>query len=119
MVVCDEGGLTVKVLSSDGSRLLHTINDPGCANPRFALCHQKMIFVSYYLESDVKVFSKNGKFLHSICNPESGDQQTSVPAGFAIDKFNNLVVCDRWKSDGFYIFTLTVKPGQAFPSLTN
>ena len=106
MVVCDEGNLTVKVLSSDGSRLLHTINDPGCANPRFALCHQKMIFVSYYLESDVKVFSKNRKFLHSIWNPESGCQQTSVPAGFAIDKFSNLVVCDRWKSDGFHIFTL-------------
>ena len=106
MVVCDEGDLTVKVLSSDGSRLLHTINDPGCANPRFALCHQKMIFVSYYLESDVKVFSKNGKFLHSIRNNETGDGQTSAPAGFAIDKFNNLVVCDRWKSDGFHIFTL-------------
>ena len=106
MVVCDEGDLTVKVLSSDGSLLLHTINDPGCANPRFALCHQKMIFVSYYLESDVKVFSKNGKFLHSICNNEPGDGQTSAPAGFAIDKFNNLVVCDRWKSDGFHIFTL-------------
>ena len=106
MVVCDEGDLTVKVLSSDGSRLLHTINDPGCANPRFALCHQKMIFVSYYLESDVKVFSKSGKFLHSICNNEPGDGQTSAPAGFAIDKFNNLVVCDRWKSDGFHIFTL-------------
>ena len=82
-------------LSSDGSRLLHIINDPGCANPRFALCHQKIIFVSYYLESDVKVFSKNRKFLHSIWNPESGCQQTSVPAGFAIDKFSNLVVCDR------------------------
>ena len=109
MVVCDEGDLTVKVLSSDGSRLLHTINDPGCANPRFALCHQKMIFVSYYLESDVKVFSKNGKFLHSICNNEPGDGQTSAPAGFAIDKFNNLVVCDRWKSDGFHIFTLKGK----------
>lgn len=106
MVVCDEGDLTVKVLSSDGSRLLHTINDPGFANPRFALCHQKMIFVSYYLESDVKVFSKNGTFLHSICNNEPGDGQTSAPAGFAIDKFNNLVVCDRWKSDGFHIFTL-------------
>ena len=106
MVVCDEGDLTVKVLSSDGSRLLHTINDPGCANPRFALCHQKMIFVSYYLESDVKVFSKNGTFLHSICNNEPDDGQTSAPAGFAIDKFNNLVVCDRWKSDGFHIFTL-------------
>ena len=37
MVVCDEGDLTVKVLSSVGSRLLHTINDPGWANPRFAL----------------------------------------------------------------------------------
>ena len=45
-------------------------------------------------------------YIHSICNPESGGQQTSVPVGFAIDKFNNLVICDRWKSDGFHIFTL-------------
>ena len=91
LVVCDWGDHTVKVLSSDGSQLLLTIRESANALPRHAVCHQKTIFVSYYLAGIVKVFSeKDGVFLYSI-----GVSKLSYPLGLEVDRFDNLVVCDR------------------------
>ena len=91
LVVCDWGDHTVKVLSSDGSQLLLTIRESANALPRHAVCYQKMIFVSYYLAGIVKVFSeKVGVFLYSI-----GISKLSTPVGLEVDRFDNLVVCDR------------------------
>ena len=104
MVVCDWGDHTVKVLSSDGPQLLLTIRESANALPRHALCHQKMIFVSYYLAGIVKVFSeKDGVFLYSI-----GVSNLSTPVGLEVDRFDNLVVCDRDKTR-LQIFTLDGK----------
>ena len=104
LVVCDWGDHTVKVLSSDGSQLLLTIRESADALPRHALCHQKMIFVSYYLAGIVKVFSeKDGVFLYSI-----GVSNLSTPVGLEVDRFDNLVVCDRDKAR-LQIFTLDGK----------
>ena len=104
LVVCDWGDHTVKVLSSDGSQLLLTIRESANALPRHALCHQKMIFVSYYLAGIVKVFSeKDGVFLYSI-----GVSNLSTPVGLEVDRFDNLVVCDRDKAR-LQIFTLDGK----------
>ena len=101
LVVCDH---TVKVLSSDGSQLLLTIPNSANALPRHAVCHQKMIFVSYSLEGIVKVFSeKDGVFLYSI-----GISKLSNPLGLEVDRFDNLVVCDRDKAR-LQIFTLDGK----------
>ena len=104
LVVCDWGDHTVKVLSSDGSQLLLTIPNSANALPRHAVCHQKMIFVSYSLEGIVKVFSeKDGVFLYSI-----GISKLSNPLGLEVDRFDNLVVCDRDKAR-LQIFTLDGK----------
>ena len=104
MVVCDWGDRTVKVLSSDGSQLLLTIRESANNLPRHAVCHQKMIFVSYYLAGVVKVFSeKDGVFLYSI-----GISNLSSPVGLEVDRFDNLVVCDRDKAR-LQIFTLDGK----------
>ena len=105
MVVCDSGYSAVKVLSSDGLRLLLTISDPDRVTPWYAVCHQNMFFVSYPESSIVKVFSENGVFLYNIGPSESGDGHLSSPVGFAIDRFNNLVVCDQHKAR-LQIFTL-------------
>ena len=64
-----------------------------------------MFFVSYPESSIVKVFSENGVFLYNIGPSESGDGHLSCPVGFAIDRFNNLVVCDQHKAR-LQIFTL-------------
>ena len=104
LVVCDWGDHTVKVLSSDGSQLLLTIRESANGLPRHAVCHQKMIFVSYYWAGVVKVFSeKDGVFLYSI-----GFSKPSYPLGLEVDRFDNLVVCDRHNAR-VQIFTLDGK----------
>ena len=104
LVVCDWGDHTVKVLSSDGSQLLLTIRESANALPRHAISHQKMIFVSCYLAGVVKVFSeKDGVFLYSI-----GVSNLSSPVGLEVDRFDNLVVCDR-DNARLQIFTLDGK----------
>ena len=95
MIVCDWGDKSVKVLSPDGTELLQSFSAPDCdASPSFAVCHQDMFFVSYRLLHCVKVFSKEGVFLYDIGSEGSGDGELNEPAVLAIDKFNNLIVCD-------------------------
>ena len=104
LVVCNWGDHTVRVLSSDGSQLLLTIRESANALPRHAISHQKMIFVSCYLAGVVKVFSeKDGVFLYSI-----GVSNLSSPVGLEVDRFDNLVVCDR-DNARLQIFTLDGK----------
>ena len=57
-----------------------------------------MFFVSYPWAGNVKVFTKNGAFLKSIGGLESDNGQLSRPVGLAIDRFDNLVVCDYDKA---------------------
>ena len=82
----------MKVLSFDDTKLIQTIKAPYCyESPWFALFvyHQGMFFVSY-----VKTFSDEGQFFYEIGCKGSGDGQLRRPQGLAIDKVDNLVVCD-------------------------
>ena len=108
MVVCDEGDNTVKVLSPDGTQLLLTISDPNHARPWSAVSHQDMFVASYYSTNNVKVFSKDGVFLHSIGTFGSGDGQLRSPTSLSVDRFSNLVVCD-YDNRRLQIFTLNGK----------
>lgn len=107
-MVCDWGDHAVKILSSDGSQLLLTISDPDSTCPWLSVCHQNMFFVSYPVAGCVKVFSEDGGFLRSIGMSESYDGQLTLPLGLAIDRFNNLVVCDYVKRR-LQIFTVDGK----------
>ena len=93
MVVCDNGDNTVKVLSSNGAQLLHTIRAPGLVFrvASSVVCHQNMFFVSYPLAHSVKVFGEDGVFLYSIGTPGYGDGQLNFPVGLTVDRFNNLM----------------------------
>ena len=96
MIVTNFGDKSVKVLSPDGTELLQSFSAPDCdASPWFAVCHQDMFFVSYGWAHCVKMFSKEGVFLYDIGSGGSGDGQLKQPDGLTIDKFNNLIVCDR------------------------
>ena len=55
---------------------------------------QERFFVSDAKANCVKVFNEEGNFLYNIGSEGSGDGQLNGPAGLAIDKFNNLIVCD-------------------------
>ena len=95
IIVCDKGDKSVKVLSPDGTELLQSFSTPDCdASPWFAVYHQDMFFVSYGRAHCVKAFTMEGVFLYDIGSEGSGDGQLSSPTGLAIDKFNNLIVCD-------------------------
>ena len=108
LVVCDWGDHAVKILSSDGSQLLLTISDPDSTCPWLSVCHQNMFFVSYPVAGCVKVFSEDGGCLRSIGMSESDDGRLTLPLGLAIDRFNNLVVCDYVKRR-LQIFTVDGK----------
>ena len=108
MVVCDDGDNTVKVLTPDGRQLILTIRDSDHARPFSAVSHQDIFVVSYYSRHNVKVFSNDGVCLYNIDTHGSGDGQLHCPAGLAVDRFSNLVVCDPGNSR-IQIFTLDGK----------
>ena len=109
MIVTYFGDDSVKVVSPDGTELLQSFSAPDCdASPLFAVYHQDMFFVSYFPGHCVKVFSKEGVFLYDIGSGGSGDGQLDHPDGLAIDKFNNLIVCD-WGNNRLQVFSLDGK----------
>ena len=105
MLVCDCDDNTVKVLSPDGTELLKSFSARDCDKPpRCALHHQDRFFVCYALAHCVKVFNDEGEFLYDIGTEGSG--KLRYPAGLAVDKFNNLIVCSY---ENVKIFTLEGK----------
>ena len=95
LIVTNYGDYSVKVLSPDGTELLQSFSAPDCDDfPWFVVYHHDMFFVSYGRAHCVKVFSKEGVFLYDIGSGGSGDGQLNKLDGLAIDKFNNLIVCD-------------------------
>ncbi|KAL9967791.1 hypothetical protein ACROYT_G026085 [Oculina patagonica] len=107
MVVCDWDDKTVKVLSPDGTELLQSIRAPDCdAFPYLALYHQDMFYVSFRRAADVKAFNSEGVYLYDI--GKEGPGKLISPIGLAVDKFNNLIVCDNHNSR-VQVFTLDGK----------
>ena len=105
MLVCDHGDDKVKVLSPDGKEVLQFFSAPGCRkSPRFAIRHQDRFFVSYTFAYLVKVFNNEGEFLYDIGRKKPG--KLRFPFGLAVDKFNNLLVCD---DENVHVFTLEGK----------
>jgi len=95
VIVCDVGDQKVKVLSPDGVELLQYLRAPNrTQSPEFACYHHDMFFVSYLWAHCVKVFSKEGVFLHDIGSEGSPEVQLTHPMGLAVDGFDNLIVCD-------------------------
>ena len=93
IIVCDSGDLCIKLLSADGAILLKSFRlENYDAFPWFAVYHRKKYFVSYRMGPCVKVFNEQGEYLRDF-------GQFHSPAGLAIDKFNNLVVCNAVQSD--------------------
>ena len=88
IIVCDSGDISVKVLSPDGTEMLQAFRVSNYdAFPWCAVHHQEKYFVSYRMGHCVKVFNEEGVPLYDI-------RQFDGPAGLAIDKCNQLIVCD-------------------------
>ena len=109
LLVCDWSDDAIKVLSPDGTKLMQTIKAPNCdESPWFAVHYESMYFVSYDSAHCVKVFSDEGQLLYEIGSKESREGQLKGPKGLAIDKSENLVVCDN-ENNRLQIFSLDGK----------
>ena len=73
--------------------------------PSYAIHHEDRFFVSYQKKHCVKVFNEDGDFLYNIGASQNSKELLISPLGLAIDKFNNLIICD---TDGcrLQVFTL-------------
>ena len=92
ITVCDQKSNEVTVISSDGTGLVTRIAaSEHDQSMKYAIYHEETgcFFVSDSKTDCVKVFDANGNFLYDI-----GRGRLSYPVGLAIDKFNNLIVCD-------------------------
>ena len=99
IIVCDSGDRSVKLLSPDGTKLLKSFKAKDAdSSPWFAVHDQKKYFVSYRIGQSVKVFNEDGVYLHDI-------GKFDAPAGLAINKFSNLIVCDS-DAKSVQVFTL-------------
>ena len=92
ITVCDRESNEVIAISHDGTGLVTRI--AASEHNRSVMCAIYHKDTDRYFVSDskadlVKVFDKNGNFLHEI-----GRGKLLNPFGLAIDKFNNLIVCD-------------------------
>ena len=99
IIACDWKNNEIRVISPDGRQLLQSFRASDCDGSLWcAVYHQERFFVSVFKTNAIRVFSKEGKFLYNIGSEGSGDGQFDDPLGLTIDKFNNLIVCDRENS---------------------
>ena len=106
MIVTELYDKAVTVLSPNETEVLLTFTAPDCnVSPCSAVYHQNMFFVSYQKAHCIKVFNEKGVFLYDIGTKGSGDGQLNYPTQLAIDKFNNLIVCDK-NNSRLQFFTL-------------
>jgi len=96
IIACDWKNNEIRITSPDGMQLLQSFRASHCDDSlNCVVYHQDKFFVSDGKADCINVFSKEGKFLYIIGSEGSGDGQLSHPVGLAIDKFNNLIVCDQ------------------------
>ena len=99
IIACDWINNEIRVISPDGMQLLQSFRASDCDESLLcAVYHQDRFFVSDHDANYIKVLSKEGKFLYNIGSEGSGAEQLDDPIGLAIDKFNNLIVCDQGNS---------------------
>ena len=115
VIVCDNSDAQVKVLSPNGEDLLQCFGDPYTyGSPSFAVRYRGKYFVSYQKDHCVSVFNGEGTFLYDIGTLGRSKEKLNGPLGLAVDKFNNLIVCDSNASrlqvftlEGKYVTTIT------------
>ena len=94
ITACD-GKKHVVVTSPDGTELLKRFSASEHEESVWcAIYHEEKFFVSDPKASRVGFYDEDGMLLYDIGSEGSGNGQLCHPIGLAIDKFNNLIVCD-------------------------
>lgn len=96
MIVTDFEEKAIFVLSNDGAEVVLSFTAPESnLTPHLAVYHQDLFFVLFCWPHCLKVFNNDGDFLYDIGTEGSGDEKLQKPVDVAIDKYNNLIVCDN------------------------
>ena len=107
LVVCDSGNKCVRFISGEGNNF-KTIGKGWLRMPYDCLCYEDKIFVSDHDAHLVKVYSKEGRFLHHFGRYGFGDGELNHPTGLAVDKTGHLLICSA-DSHRVQVFTLDGK----------
>ena len=103
-IVCDAGNGCVRFISPQGN-IFKTIGNVFLKLPLDCVCYENKIFVSDGEAHLVKVYNRNGGYLHQFGRQGSGDGEFERPSGLAIDKTGHLLVCD-FNSNRIQVLTL-------------
>lgn len=97
--VCDKALHCVQVISCNGLLErkigLSRINTEKISCPEYVAIHNDYIYVTDSIKHHIQVFARDGGFVKSIGQKGSQDGQFRSPAGIAIDREGNIVVCDK------------------------
>ena len=96
VVVTEFNNNRIQVVTKDGVPLFKfgdrapTLNWPfGC------VFHKNMFIVSDSRNHCLKVYDGSGRFLHKIGEEGQADGQLKTPWGLCVDRYDNVLVCDR------------------------
>ena len=103
-IVCDAGNGCVRFISPQGN-IFKTIGNVFLKVPLDCVCYENNIFVSDGEAHLVKIYNRNGGYLHQFGRQGSGDGEFERPSGLAIDKTGHLLVCD-FNSNRIQVLTL-------------
>ena len=95
IVVSDTGNKRVQMFTPEGQFLFKLGRDGILFCPMSCVFFRDHFIVSDFHDHHVKIFNKEGDFLYKFGTKGQMDGGFNCPAGLAIDKSGNLLVCDR------------------------
>ena len=96
VVVTEFGNNRIQVLSKDGVPVFKFGDrEPRLDHPIACVNHKNMFIVSDTFNHCLKVYDGSGRFLHKIGEGGDADGQFKSPWGLCVDKYDNVLVCDR------------------------
>jgi len=96
VVVTEFGNNRIQVLTKDGVPVFKFGDrKPTLDHPFGCVCHKNMFIVFDSNNHCLKVYDGSGRFLHQIGEEGEADGQLKTPMGLCVDKYGNILVCDR------------------------
>ena len=96
VVVTEFGNNRIQVLTLDGVPVFKFGDrEPTLTRPIGCVCHKNMFIVSDSGNHCLKFYDGSGRFLHKIGEEGKADGQLKTPWGLCVDKYDNVLVCDR------------------------
>ena len=96
VVVTEFANNRIQVLTKDGEPVFKFGDRaPTLSRPLGCVCHKNMFIVSDSNNHCLKVYDDSGRFTHNIGEEGEADGQLNRPFGLCVDKYDNVLVCDR------------------------